>query len=576
MNARAVSRLDAALEACLLAAAFLVPLAVHLKAYDPYSLKSALLCTGALLAVGLWLARALEAGRFELPSSRALTAGLAAALLAWSMLRAGPAADAALARAAGPALFLAVLLGPGSASFARSLSWSVLASAAAASLYALAGALGFDPLPWSPRGGTLGSGSLLFAAQLCALPMAWPLVVDLEASRERRALAWLLAALCLAGLTGGAASLDAAALAAALPGKAQAMGVLSGLFAVSPLMGAGAGELSLHLLSGLPEAATALPMLPPSEPLATAAELGLPGALLWTAMVLGALSMALLEARRRSGSGDDRGAALCGAHAASLGLLTLAGLVSAATYAPAPGLWLWLIAGSAAALATERGSAVVSASAVPLPAPARRLLLVPLGAALLLVCALPAARLGGQLMLNRAAALEEAGDPRGALELYRTLRPEDAAGLQASLRAARLLLQEDDGDSVVQAREVLAGAMRFDPYFADALFLCAEADRRLKEWGEAERGYALYARLNPGDPRTYQPLAEMRQTLGDPAGAVASAQTLVRLAPEDPEAWRFYAETVHSVDPAAARPLFAKAAQVRDLASARKDARPLP
>lgn len=570
MNARLLSWLDAALEACLLALAFLVPLAVHLKAYDPYSVKSALLCAGALLAVGLWLARALESGRFELPSSRSLAAGLAAGLLAWSMLRSGRSPDASLARAAGPALFLAVLLGPGSAGFARSLSWAVLASAAGASAYALAGRFGFDPLPWTPRGGTLGSGSLLFAALLGALPLAWPLLVDAEAPRARRGLAWFLGGLCLAGLAAVLASLDVSALARSLPEKARAMGYLSGLLAFSPLTGAGAGDLPLHLLSGLPEAAVSLGALPPSEPLATAAELGLPGALLWTAVLLGSLSMALLEARRRSEAGDERAAVLCASHAASLGLLLAAGLVSAASYAPAPGLWLWLLAGSAAALATERGSAVVSASAIPLPGPARRLLLVPLGAALLLVCTLPAARLGSQLRLNRGAVLEEAGEAQRALELYRTLQPEDAAGLQASLRAARLLLGEEGRDAALQARDLLARSRGFDPFFGDALLLSAEADRRLKEWADAERGFSLYARLNPADPRTYKPLTEMRQTLGDPAGAAAAARNLVRLAPEDHEAWRFYAETVHSMNPVAARALFAKAAQVRDLASARE------
>ena len=570
MNSRLVSWLDRAVEACLLCLAFLVPLAVHLKAYDPYSVKSAVLCTGALLAVGFWLGRAIEAGRFELPSSRSLTAGLAAALLAWSMLRSGRFADAALARAAGPALFLAVLLGPGSAGFARSLCWAVLASAAGASLYALAGSLGFDPLPWSPRGGTLGSGSLLLATLVCALPLAWPLVIDLEAPRARRVFAWSLAAVCLAGAAAALVSLDASALAQALHAKAREMGILGGIIALNPLAGAGAGELPVRLLTGLPEAAVSLTALPPSEPLATAAELGLPGALLWTALILGSLSMALLEARRRSEAGDDRAAALCAAHAAALALLLGAGLLSAAAYAPAPGLWLWLLAGSAAALATERGSSVVSATAVPLPPPARRALLVPLGAGMLLICALPAARLGSQLLLNRNAALEEAGESDRALELYRTLQPQDAAGLQASLRAAKLLLADEAGASALEARSLLSRERGFDPFFGDAMFLSAEADRRLKEWPEAERGYSLYARINPADPRTYKPLAEMRQTLGNPAGAVEAAQALVKILPEDPEAWRFYAETTHSVDPAAARALFAKAAQVRDLASARE------
>jgi len=71
-------------------------------------------------------------------------------------------------------------------------------------------------------------------------------------------------------------------------------------------------------------------------------------------------------------------------------------------------------------------------------------------------------------------------------------------------------------------------------------------------------------------------LAQTLQSLGRPAEAALAAKTLVDLDPEDPEAWRFYAEQVHTVDPSAARTLFAKAAQVKDLATSRRDVLPRP
>ncbi|TPW20931.1 MAG: hypothetical protein FD126_1200, partial [Elusimicrobia bacterium] len=140
----------------------------------------------------------------------------------------------------------------------------------------------------------------------------------------------------------------------------------------------------------------------------------------------------------------------------------------------------------------------------------------------------------------------------------------------------RILLGREGREAAVAARAEVWAASGTDPLFGDQAFLLAEAQRRDYAWKEAEEAYTLYAGLNPADARTYKPLAEVFQSQGRPTDAVEAAKILVALLPEDPEAWRFYAEQVHEMDPTAARPLFAKAAQVKDLATTKTKTDPQP
>lgn len=573
MNPAFLAGLDAAAKALLLALAFVLPAAAHLKAFDPFALKTSLLAAGGLAAAALWLARSLEAGRVEVPRPRAALALGAAVLLAWTVLRAGPAAGAegSLARAAGPALFLVVLLGPASAGFARSLAWTLLASGALVSLHAVLARLGLDPVPWGAPAGAAGTPALVIAAALCAATLAWPLASDPESTAARRTFAKTLAALCLAGAAAALSNFDADAAAGSVTAKLGASGRLGGLLAAAPWTGLGAGDAPFALLWGVPEASAALMPVPPSEPLAVASELGLPAAALWTLLIGAALSLGLLDARRRFAEGDARTGALAAAQAAALAVLLTAGVLTGATYAPAGAAWLWLLAASAAGLALERGAATVRALPMPLPLAARRLLLAPALAAAAAAALLPAGRLAAQLRLNRGAAAEEAGDDAGALRWYQTAPREGLPGMQARLRAAGLLLRREGREAALAARAEVWAAAGTDPLFGDQAFLLAQAQRRAYEFKAAAESYTLYAGLNPGDARTYKPLAHTLQSLGLPVEAALAAKTLVDLDPEDPEAWRFYAEQVHTVDPSAARPLFAKAAQVKDLADARKE-----
>lgn len=569
MNPALVAGLETAGQALLLTLAFLLPTAAHLKAFDPFALKTALLAAGGLAAAALWLARSLEAGRVEVPRPRAALAAGAALLLTWTVLRAGHAAGAegALARAAGPALFLVVLLGPASAGFARSLAWTMLFSAALVSLHAVLARLGLDPAAWDAPGGAAGSAALAAAASLAALPLAWPLASDPESTPARRGLARGLAALCLAGAAAALSNHDAVSASAAVSAKLTAGGRLGALLATSPWTGLGAGEAPFAMLWGARGAATAMMPVPPSEPLATAVDLGLPAAALWTLLIGAGLSLGLLDARRRHAEGDERTAVLAAAQAAALALLAAAGLFTGATYAPAGAAWVWLLAGSAAGLALERGASLVRALPVPLPPLARRLLLTPVLASALAALLLPASRLASQLRLNRGAAAQEAGDDAEALRLYRSLPREGLPGLQARLRSAELHLRGDGRPAAEAARAELFAASGTDPLFGDQAFLLAEAQRRSQSWKEAEEAYTLYAALNPTDPRPYEPLAEVLQTLGRPQEAVKAAEALVALMPEDEKAMRFYAAQVHTVDPAAALKLHKEMATIKTKAT---------
>ncbi|MDE2291410.1 MAG: hypothetical protein KGL53_04945, partial [Elusimicrobia bacterium] len=243
-----------------------------------------------------------------------------------------------------------------------------------------------------------------------------------------------------------------------------------------------------------------------------------------------------------------------------------AAVLCGAGSASATGAWLWLLAGSSAALALERGSGLVRALPLPLPPGARRVLMLPLAAALAAGLLPPARYLLQQLELNRGVFLEEQGRPEPALDIYSHMDSSGLAGLQALLRSARLDLATEGMAAAQTAQAPLDRLLSAAGPFGDSEFLRGEAERRLGHWESAESAYAAYAVQAPDDPRPYHPLADVRQTLGHPGDAVAAARALVRLTPQDPAAWRFLGEQVHTVDPHASLAFFAKADSIEALA----------
>ncbi|MCX5787285.1 MAG: hypothetical protein NTX64_02070 [Elusimicrobia bacterium] len=200
MNAPSVARLDRLQAALPWLCAAGLPLAFYLKAYDPALIKDITLQAAAWIALGVWLARALEAGRFELPARRVAIAAVGAALLVWTALSFAwnpyPAVSLfpALRQIALLTLFLTSLVGPASTGWTLALAdWS-LAAVGVAAAYALLQRLGLDPLPWKDAFGSAAFGTLDSPARLAALcAAAWPLAMgracDPEAGLGRRVLA---------------------------------------------------------------------------------------------------------------------------------------------------------------------------------------------------------------------------------------------------------------------------------------------------------------------------------------------------------------------------------------------------
>ncbi|MBI5200929.1 MAG: hypothetical protein HY925_05030, partial [Elusimicrobia bacterium] len=224
-NERAVEFLDRAQAALPLFCAVALPLGFYLKSYDPAMIKEVTLQTAAALAAALWLSRALEAGRFELPSRREWIASLALALLAWTLLSLSwnpyPAVSLmpALRQASLLVLFLAVVVGPASAGWAVALADWTLAGAFAASLYALAQRAGFDPAPW--RGGfgssafsTLGGPAALGALAAACWPLALARAADPEAGPVRRGFSLFAGVLVLGAAWASSSATAMVALAA--------------------------------------------------------------------------------------------------------------------------------------------------------------------------------------------------------------------------------------------------------------------------------------------------------------------------------------------------------------------------
>lgn len=112
-------RWERTLEAVLLAAALVWPLALFANGYEPSLVKSLIAQLGAAAAAACWAGRSVEAGRLELPAGRG---PWAAAGLAWLAWQPSPA----------PLFFLAALLGPASGGFTRRLQGAAALTAAAA------------------------------------------------------------------------------------------------------------------------------------------------------------------------------------------------------------------------------------------------------------------------------------------------------------------------------------------------------------------------------------------------------------------------------------------------------------
>lgn len=612
MNARAVSFLDRALAALPLFCAVALPLGFYLKTYDPVLIKEVTLQAAAALAAALWLSRALEAGRFELPCGREGVAGAAAAALAWTFLsfswNAYPAVSLfpALRQAALLALFLAALTGPASVGWALALADWTLAGVGAAALYALLQRSGLDPAPWrdalsGSAFSTLGGPAALGALAAAAWPLALARASDPESGPARRAAAAAAGALAFAAvwassttagllaLAAGSAAFAARVLSSAGDGRLRtlALGQTAAVAAAAaafpwavqderwhaarralasawrgawdmalfkPLTGWGAGSFAAVFPDFRPPelarwAANAAQLTQPrSEPLRVAAELGLIGVVLFA--LLGALILipAWRDAGERLRKGDARGGGLAASLWASALALAAAGCMSDALASPAPAFLLAMASAALAALPREAGSAVVHVLPIPAP-PLARLALARLAAlGAVAMLLVPAAFWAADLKLNAAVARGARGDVSGAAAELRRLWLRHPRGGAARYYAARLLAKRNQAGDAEAALAIFRELEPHDPGLPGLFLKRAETEIRLADWRGAERSLQRGLKLEPGAAESWERLIEVEWILGKKEEARRAALALVRLEPNNPERWRSLAQAYRQLN----------------------------
>lgn len=628
MNEKAVSFLDRALGGLLLVCSVALPLSFYLKSFDPVLVKDVFLQGGAILALALWVSRALEAGRFELAAGRGWVAGLGLAALAWTLLSLGwnPHAEvslvAALRHACLLALFLTALAGPASAGWAVSLADWTLAGAGLAAAYGLIQWAGADPAPWQGAFGgaafsTLGAPVVLGVLLAAAWPLAAARAADPESTAGQRTAAvfvglLLLGAVCasgsgtaLAALAAGSAafalralsasgdagvrrlalgqSAFAAAAVAAAPWAlyserwTQARNVLGASWRASgemlgmhPVRGWGAGSFPATFPDFRPPelarwlADAAQLTHPGSEPLRLAAELGVVGLGLFAAVGLLVLGPAWRDAGSRLRSGDSRTGALAAGLWAACLSLLAAGAFSDALASPASGFVLAMASAVLAVLAREEGSAKVHVLPVPAP-PLARLALSRLAALGAVVLALaPAALWTSDVTLNAAVSKAKAGDVDGAVEGLRRVWLRHPRGAAARFAAGRILARRNRDGDAAAALELYAAAEAADPGLPRVALSASEAQLKLADWKGAEASLERGLKKEPYAVEAWEKLIEVKWILGKKEDARLAALSLLRLDPNNPDRWRMLARTYRELK----RP---KVARVMERKAARVD-----
>ena len=581
-------------ERALAALALVVPLAFLLHGYDASSIKTTLLEAGALALAACWLLKGLERGRWEVPAQALPVLTPAALLAAWTLARfaVSPTPAAALPgllkQLLGLALFAVALLECGGArAVGRFTSW-LLAAAWAAGLYALAQALGLDPLPWKGAFGgasfaTLGSPAAfgLFAAA-CA-PLALSRCVDPDREPAARAAdAALLAVLGAAAAGTGsleavlpflvAGAVSVAVLPGFLPSRSSLRAALGALVLIAavgagaalswgrapergeanrelwtaavlmarehPLTGVGPGRFALDLDEKRGQPALAAlghderPEHAPGLLLETAAELGLPGAVLWL-WLFGAVLLSCWRARRRfiQRAALRESSQLAGLFGALLALLVACQWSSAANEAAA-GWLLWPLAGLGCGLSLLASRGPIAVLPIGLADLTRRRLAAASLLAALALLAAPARWQAADVTLNSAVAAAR----RGAYgEAARLAQDADAWGAPRALDARYLA-----GSALLAAGNPIAALERLTaleaeaPAFAKLQLLKGRAELKLGNWELAETAFETQRRLDPSFIPALEGLTVAAKEAGHYETARRAALAAIALEPRDP------------------------------------------
>lgn len=498
----------------------------------------------------------------------------------------------ALADAATLAAYLAALAGLAGARFcARLAAWTVLAGWAVCG-YAFLQAAGADPFPWKDGFGAGRAFSTLGSPEACAafLALLPPIALTLAQDREtgprlRRACYGLTAAAAAAvlltrspwgllgfaavstvygllsplaagprpalrhaGLALGLAALSAGAGAAlgrfegpefAGPARAQRLAARAALAmaAERPLTGQGPGAF----LSAFPRFRPAEHVLleghgrralPGSSLLAALAERGVPGALLFCWLALGAVWTGLrgAAALRRAGALSESGYA-AGFSATAAGAL-LAGQFGSAWSGAALGWLVWTLAGlgaGLAALAAKR--APVCALPLPVSEDVRRALYAPGLLAAALLALPPGVWLKSEVDLNRAVHQARHGSAEEAAALFARI-PRGAPGYSAGLFGlGRLRLGQDRPEDALEAYGKLAAVAPEFPLLEAGR---GEALARLGRWEEAVAARRRQAALDPAFLPNLLAWAQAARAAGRLEEARRAVELAQAAAPEDP------------------------------------------
>ena len=592
MNLRFAALLDHAGKAVLIAAAFLLPIAFYLETFDPALVKDVTLSSAAVLAAAAWIALQIETGRVEIPVSRAPLAALTAAAVVWALFSyaAGDPAGAPCLSATRSVSFLllfgAVLLGPASVSFADALTGALCAAGALGAFADFLPALGAAhrsqwavlaaasvPLAlarWAdPESSTVKRGA--FAA--CAVGSLWTVC----RSGEPDALAALAAGGFALAATAASMLPDPRIRVAGLAAFAAAPAALWA-FLSNPApddaallawwtRGQSAREAAVAAWNVRPWTGSGLATVADAaggEPFTTAAETGGFGLALWGLLTAAVLILSWREIRRRSDAGEYRAAGLIAGQRSAFAALITAGLLGGATRAPAAGAAFWLLAASVVGLSTERGAARVFVFPIPAPAALRRVLLLPLTAAVALFFSWNAGQWQSDLSLNRGVFQYRRGEKEAALlhlaQVFDSYRE--------SARARFLSGEIHRGDGAPEAALAFyKEAQRLDSKHPKAGERAGLMLAKLGRYAEAETELTAFLATRPDAANAYEILIDVEQNLGREELARDAALQLVRLDPDQSRYWRLLAEQYHGLHRTlTARRLFDKASQVGELA----------
>jgi len=507
-------------ELALLTTAFVLPLAFHLRAYDPASIKLAVLQWSSLTMLFGWLWQGVSRGRFQAPASSWSVLLPAMAYGAWVIAsfavepRKVAALPGSLARLTMLVGFLSGFLGFAGARSAARFATLTIAAAWIAALYGLAESAGFDPFLLKNA-----FGSFLAVA----VPLALTLELDPEAPSPLRAAALLLLPVS------GAAVLTSSP--AAIAGFCASCALFAVIVAASLRTGPALRSAGLALITAVAVAGAALASGPGLAGFGGAEATG-PG-VLGTLLSLWLFGAALWTGARGASSLRRAGALQESTYAAGFAAAAAGALAAAqwAGQAPAVEWYAWPLAGLASGLAPLAARrAAVSVYPLPVSESVRRALYAPALLAFAALAVAPGLWLRSDVNLNSAVYFARMGDLPRSLELFESVRPGGGSWVMAQYFKGNAL--NDAG----RHEEALAAYDRLQEQAPDYLLVHAArgaAYAKLGDWKSAAAERARQAELDPLYLENLVAWAEAARADGSLDEARLAAEKAAALAPDD-------------------------------------------